>query len=69
MICAFNYAGWYNFADIIETGSQLLTMEFRMSLGIEETATTTKIYFRFFNKQYELMAKELRVSLGFRSAS
>jgi hypothetical protein len=49
MIRAFSYAGWYDFADIIETGSQLLTMEFLMSLGIEETAKTTKIYFRFFD--------------------
>jgi hypothetical protein len=42
MIRAFSYAIWYNFADITEIGSQLLTMEFLMSLGIEEIAKTTK---------------------------
>jgi hypothetical protein len=50
MIRAFSYAGWYDFADITEIGSQLLTMEFLMSLGIEETAKTTKIYFRLFDR-------------------
>jgi hypothetical protein len=65
MIRAFSYAGWYDFADIIETGSQLLTMEFLMSLGIEETPKTTKIYFHFFDDQYGLTTKELSVALGF----
>jgi hypothetical protein len=58
-------ADWYDFADIAETGSQLLTMEFLMSLGIEETPKTTKIYFRFFYEQYELTTKELSVALCF----
>jgi hypothetical protein len=65
MIRAFSYTGWYDFADITETGSQLLTMEFLLSLGIEETPKTTKILFRFFDEQYELTAKELSVALGF----
>ncbi|RLM78880.1 hypothetical protein C2845_PM12G14540 [Panicum miliaceum] len=65
MIRAFSYTGWYDFADITETGLQLLTMEFLMSLGIEETAKTTKIYFRLFDEQYDLTAKELSVALGF----
>jgi hypothetical protein len=65
MIRAFSYAGWYDFANIIETGLQLLTMEFLISLGIEETPKTTKIYFCFFDEQYELMAKELSIALGF----
>ncbi|RLM61207.1 hypothetical protein C2845_PM14G08480 [Panicum miliaceum] len=30
-----------------------------------ETAKTSKIYFRFFDEQYELTAKELSVALGF----
>jgi hypothetical protein len=65
MICAFSYAGWYDFANITETGSQLLTMQLLMSLGIEETAKKTKIYFHFFDEQYELTTKELSVALGF----
>jgi hypothetical protein len=65
MIHAFSYVGWYDFADITEIGSQLLTMEFLMSLGIEEMAKTTKIYFCFFDEQYELMTRELTVALGF----
>jgi hypothetical protein len=36
MIRAFSYASWYDFADITETGSHLLTMKFLMSLGIEK---------------------------------
>ena len=43
---AFTAVGWDNFADIVEPGSHLLTMEFLMSLAIEETSTKTKIYFR-----------------------
>jgi hypothetical protein len=65
MIHTFSYAGWYDFANIAETGSQLLTMEFLMSLSIEEMAKTTKIYFCFFDEQYELTARELSVALGF----
>jgi hypothetical protein len=63
MIRAFSYT---NFANVTEIGSQLLTMEFFISLSIEETAKTTKIYFRFFDEQYELTPKELTVALGFR---
>ncbi|PVH34204.1 hypothetical protein PAHAL_8G171300 [Panicum hallii] len=65
MIRAFNYVGWYNFVDITEIGSQLSTMEFLMSLGIDEMAKTTKIYFHFFDEQYELTARELSVALDF----
>jgi hypothetical protein len=65
MNCAFAYAGLEDFTDITEVGSQLLTTEFLMSLSIEETGKTTKIYFRFFNEQYELTLKELSVALGF----
>jgi hypothetical protein len=36
-----------------------------MSLSIEEMGKTTKIYFHFFNEQYELTVKELSVALGF----
>jgi hypothetical protein len=36
-----------------------------MSLGIEETPKTTKIYFHFFDDQYGLTTKELSVALGF----
>jgi len=42
----FTAVGWEDFADIVEPGSQLLTMEFLISLAIEETSTETKIYFR-----------------------
>jgi hypothetical protein len=62
---AFTYAGWEDFADIIEVGSQLQTTEFLMSPSIEETGKTTKVYFCFFNEQYELTLKELSVALGF----
>ena len=47
---AFTAVGWENFADIVEPGSQLLTMEFLVSLTVEETSTETKVYFRFFNE-------------------
>jgi hypothetical protein len=36
-----------------------------MSLSIEETGKTTKVYFHFFNEQYELTLKELSVALDF----
>jgi hypothetical protein len=62
---AFAYAGWEDFVDITELGSQLLTTEFLMSLSIEKTGKTTKLYFHFFNEQYELTVKELSVALGF----
>ncbi|RLN04335.1 hypothetical protein C2845_PM13G08670 [Panicum miliaceum] len=65
MTRAFSYAGWYNFADMMEPGSKFLTMEFLMSVSFEETGNTTEIYFRFFDEQYKLTAKELSVALGF----
>ena len=40
---AFTVVGWENFADIVEPGSQLLTMEFLVSLAVEETGTETKV--------------------------
>jgi hypothetical protein len=40
---AFTAVRWENFADIVEPGSHLLTMEFLMSLTIEETSTETKV--------------------------
>ena len=54
---AFIAVGWENFAYVVELGSQLLTMEFLISLAIEETSTKTKVYFRFFNKQFEMTQK------------
>ena len=51
---AFTAVGWENFADIVEPGSHLLTMEFLMSLTVEETSTETKVYFWFFNEQFEM---------------
>ena len=42
---AFTAVEWEDFADITEPGSQLLTMEFLMSLTVEETSTETKVYF------------------------
>ena len=47
---AFTAIGWENITNIIEPGSQLLTMEFLMSFTVEETSTETKVYFRFFNE-------------------
>ena len=61
----FTIIGWENFADIIEPGSQLLTMEFLMSLTVEETSTETKVYFRFFNEQFEMTLQQFSVVLGF----
>ena len=54
----FTAVGWEDFADIVEPGSQLLTMEFLISLAIEETGTKTKIYFRLFNEQFVMNLKE-----------
>ena len=42
---AFTAVEWEDLADITEPGSQLLTMEFLMSLTVEETSTETKVYF------------------------
>ena len=46
---AFTAVGWENFVDIVEPGSQLLTMEFLISLAIEETGAKTKVYLCLFN--------------------
>src|SRR6185437_7105212 len=54
-----------NFADIVKPGLHLLTMEFLMSLTVEETSTETKVYFRFFNKQFEMTLQQFSVALGF----
>ena len=62
---AFIAVGWENFADIVELGSQLLTMEFLIFLAIEETGTKTKVYFRLFNEQFEIKLKDFSIALGF----
>ena len=66
---AFIAVGWENFAYVVELGSQLLTMEFLISLAIEETSTKTKIYFRLFNEQFVMKLKEFSVALGFHERS
>ena len=40
-------------------------MEFLISLTIEETGTKTKVYFRFFNEQFETTLQQFIVALGF----
>jgi len=62
---AFTAIGWEDFADVMEPGSQLLTMEFLISLAIEETSTETKIYFQLFNEQFVMKLKEFSIALGF----
>ena len=62
---ALTAVGWENFADIVETGSQLLTMEFCISLAIEATGTETKVYFRLFNEQFVMKLKDFSIVLGF----
>ena len=62
---ALTAVGWENFADIVEPGSQLLTMEFLISLAGEETGAETKVYFRLFNEQFEMKLKDSSVALGF----
>ena len=62
---AFTAAGWEDFADITEAGSQLLTMEFLISQNIEEVGTETNIYFRFFNEQFVVSLKDFSMALGF----
>jgi len=62
---AFTAIGWENFADIVEPGSHLLTMEFLMSLTVEEISTETKVYFQFFNEQFEMTLQQFCVALGF----
>ena len=54
---AFTAVRWEDFADVMEPGTQLLTMEFLISLAIEETSTKTKIYFRLFNEQFVMKLK------------
>ena len=63
---ALTAIGWENFADIVEPGSQLLTMDFLISLAIEETGAETKVYFRLFNEQFVMKLKTLfSIALGF----
>ena len=62
---AFTAIGWEDFADVMEPGSQLLTMEFLISLAIEETSTETKIYFWLFNELFVMKLKEFSIALGF----
>ena len=62
---AFTAVGWEDFADVMEPGTQLLTMEFLISLAIEETSTKTKIYFRLFNEQFVMKLKDFSIVLGF----
>jgi len=40
---AFTTIRWEDFADVVEPGSHLLTMEFLISLTVEETGSETKI--------------------------
>ena len=42
---AFTAVGWENFADIVEPGSQLLTLEFLMSLPLKKPALKPKFIF------------------------
>lgn len=46
-------------------GSHLLTMEFLISLNVEETGIETKIYFHFFNEQFEMTLKQFSIALDF----
>ena len=62
---AFAAVGWENFVDIVEPSLQLLTMEFLISLAIEETGAETKVYFRLFNEQFEMKLKDFSIALGF----
>ncbi|RLN04523.1 hypothetical protein C2845_PM13G07880 [Panicum miliaceum] len=65
MTHAYSHVGWFDFASLTEPGSKFLTMEFLMSLSFEEEGNTTYVYFRFFDEQFKLTAKELSVVLGF----
>ena len=62
---ALTTVGWENFADIVEPGSQLLTMEFLISLADEEIGAETKVHFRLFNEQFEMKLKDFSIALGF----
>ena len=53
----FTAAGWEDFTDVVELGLHLLTMEFLISLAVEETSSKTKVYFRFFHEQFEMTLK------------
>ena len=46
----FKAVGWSCFADITESGSHLLTMEFLSTLHVETVGKETKIHFRFFKR-------------------
>ena len=61
----FTTTGWEDFVDVVEPGSYLLTMEFLISLAVEETGSETKIYFRFFNEQFVMTLKQFSIVLGF----
>ena len=62
---AFTAAGWEDLTDVIEPGSHLLTMEFLITLVVEENGSETKVYFRFFNEQFEMTLQQFSVALGF----
>jgi hypothetical protein len=40
-------------------------MEFLISLTIEETGSETKVYFWFFNEQFEMTLKYFSIAMGF----
>ena len=40
-------------------------MEFLTSLTVEETSIETKVYFWFFNEQFEMALQQFSVALGF----
>src|SRR6185503_12392719 len=44
---------------------KLLTMEFLISLSIEETGAETKVDFRLFNEQFVMKLKDFSIALGF----
>lgn len=62
---AFGYASWDAFSNITESGSQFLTMEFLMSLVVEESIHETKICFPIFNEEFVRTAKGFSVALDF----
>jgi len=61
---AFTATGWDDYTDVTEPGSHHLTMEFLISLNVEETDSETKIYFCFFN-EFEMTLKQFSSTLGF----
>jgi hypothetical protein len=62
---AFTAVRWENFVDAVEPGLHLLTMEFLISLTVEETGFETELYFWFFNEQFVMTLKEFSIALGF----